>query len=94
MKKRKHGISACIRNNLLAQYFPELDHHFGPLETLSVVRECLDPSAIAGMEYDTFCRTVAPGRGNLEDSGQFHWRHHGRSGIFEAQVMVDSLRQL
>ena len=65
LKKREHGISACIRNNIIAHYFPELDKHYGPSETLAVVRECLDPSAIAGMEYDDFCRTVAPGKMTL-----------------------------
>jgi transposase len=104
LKKREHGISACIRNNLLAQYFPELDHHFGPLETLSVVRECLDPSEIAGMEYDTFCRTVAPGRITLAKERRIGaiWRAAvdsiggtmGEAASFEAKVMVDSLKQL
>jgi len=104
LKKREHGISACIRNNLLAQYFPELDHHFGPLETLSVVRECLDPSAIAGMEYDTFCRAVAPGKMTLARERRVGaiWRAAvnsiggtmGEAASFEAQVMVDSLKLL
>ena len=65
LKKREQGISTCIRNNLLAEYFPELDQHFGHPETLSVVRECLDPSEIAGMEYDAFYRTVVSGRRTL-----------------------------
>ncbi len=100
---REHAISACIRNNLLAQYLPELKRHFGPLETLSVVRECLDPSQIAGMEYDTFSRTVAPGRMTLARRrvGAV-WRAAvdsigctmGEAASFEAQVMVDSLKQL
>ena len=65
LKKREHGISVCIRNNIMAQYFPELDKYYGPTETLAVVRECLDPSVIDGMEYDDFCRTVAPGKMTL-----------------------------
>ncbi len=64
-KKREQSMSVCIRNNIIAQYFPELDRHYGSSETLAVVRECLDPSAIAGMEYDAFYRTVAPGRTTL-----------------------------
>jgi transposase len=104
LTKREHGISACIRNNLLAQYFPELDRHFRSSETLAVVRECLDPSAVAGMEYDTFCRTVAPGRMTLAKERRLGtiWRTAvnsigctmGEAASFEAQVMVDSLRQL
>ena len=104
LKKREHGISVCIRNNLLAQYFPELDRHYGPSETLAVVRECLDPSAIAGMEYDTFYRAVAPGRTTLAKDRRVRaiWRTAvdsigctmGEASSFEAQVMVDSLKQI
>jgi transposase len=104
LRKREHGLSACIRNNLLAQYFPELDQHFRHSETLSVVRECLDPSEIAGMEYDTFCRTVAPGRMTLARERRVGniWRSAvdsigctmGEAASFEAQVMVDSLKQI
>jgi transposase len=104
LKKREHGLSACIRNQLLAQYFPELDQHYGPSETLAVVRECLDPSEIAGMEYDDFCRTVAPGKMTLAKNRRVGtiWRAAvdsigctmGEAASFEAQVMVDSLKQL
>jgi transposase len=104
LKKREHGISTCIRNNIIAQYFPELDKHYGPAETLAVVRECLDPSVIAGMEYDEFCRTVAPGRMTLAKERRVGtiWRTAvnsigctmGEAASYEAQVMVDSLRQI
>jgi len=104
LKKREHGISVYIRNNLLAQYFPELDQHYGPSETLAVVRECLDPSEIAGMEYDAFYRTVAPGRTTLAKDRRVGtiWRTAvdsigctmGEAASFEAQVMVDSLKQI
>jgi transposase len=104
LKKREHAISACIRNHLLAQYFPELDQHYGPSETLAVVRECLDPSAIAGMEYDTFCRTVAPGKVTLAKGRRVEaiWRAAvdsigcamGEAASLEAQVMVDSLKRI
>ncbi len=104
LKKREHGISVCIRNNLLAEYFPELDRHFGHPETLSVVRECLDPSEIAGMEYDAFYRTVVSGRITLAKERRIGaiWRSAvdsvgctmGEAASFEAQVMVDSLKQI
>lgn len=104
LKKREHGISVSIRNHLLAQYFPEVDRHYGPSVTLSVVRECLDPSEIAGMDYDTFCRTVAPGKMTLAKGRRVGaiWRaavdsigcSMGEAASFEAQVMVDSLKQL
>ncbi len=104
LKKREQGISTCIRNNLLAEYFPELDQHFGHPETLSVVRECLDPSEIAGMEYDAFYRTVVSGRRTLAKGRRIGviWRTAvdsigctmGEAASFEAQVMVDSLKQI
>ena len=104
LKKREHGTSVCIRNNIIAQYFPELDQYYGPAETLAVVRECLDPSEIAGMEYDDFCRTVSPGKMTLAKSRRTGtiWRAAvdsigctmGEAASYEAQVMVDSLKQL
>ena len=104
LKKREHGISACIRNNIIAQYFPELDKYYGPAETLAVVRECLDPSIIAGMEYDDFCRTVAPGKMTLAKERRVGaiWRAAvnsvgctmGEAASYEARVMVDSLKQI
>ncbi len=104
LKKREQSLSVCIRNNIIAQYFPELDRHFGPSETLAVVRECLDPSAIAGMEYDSFYRTVASGRTTLAKDRRVGaiWRAAvdsigctmGEAASFEARVMVDSLKQI
>ncbi|HYA87917.1 MAG TPA: transposase [Nitrospirota bacterium] len=104
LKKREHGISACIRNHILAQYFPEMDKYYGPAETLTVVRECLDPSAIAGMEYDDFYRTATPGKMTLAKGRRMGaiWRAAinsigctmGEAASYETQVMVDSLKQI
>ena len=44
LKKQEHGYKARIRNHLLAQYFPELDRHYGRAEGLTIVRWCLNPS--------------------------------------------------
>ena len=65
LKKEEQALQVRIRNQLLAQYFPEMDRHFRTDVSMAVVRTCLDPSLIAGMEYDEFCRTVAPGKVNL-----------------------------
>ncbi len=69
-----------------------------------MVRECLDPSAIAGMEYDSFYRTVAPGRTTLAKDRRVGaiWRAAvgsigctmGEAASFEAEVMVDNLKQM
>ena len=104
LKKREHASSVCIRNNLIAQYFPELDRHYGPQETLAVVRDCLDPSAVVGMEYDDFRDTVAPKRMTLARERRIKtiWQGAvnsigcamGEGAAYEAQVMVDSLKHV
>ena len=49
LKKEEHSLRMRIRNNLLAQYFPELDRFYSACETesLAIVRWCLDPSTIS-----------------------------------------------
>ncbi|MGD1986591.1 MAG: IS110 family transposase [Desulfobacterales bacterium] len=56
LKKEEHSLRMRIRNNLLAQYFPELDPFYKACEreSLAIVGWCLDPSKIAGMEFDKF----------------------------------------
>ena len=62
LKKEEHGLRVRIRNQLLAQYFPEMDRHFGSAASLAVVARCLDPSMIAGTDFEEFRRNVVPGR--------------------------------
>jgi transposase len=59
-KKEIHRIRMRIRNHLVAQYFPELDRFFSDCESesLAIVRWCLDPKKIAGLEFDDFFRLV------------------------------------
>jgi transposase len=66
LKKEEQALQVRIRNQLLAQYFPEMDRHSRADVSLAVVRTCLDPSIIAGMEYDEFCRTCSAREGELE----------------------------
>jgi len=65
LKKQEHGIRARIRNHLLAQYFPELDRYYGQSESdgLAVVRWCVNPSVIAGMDYGQFAQLIALAQG-------------------------------
>jgi transposase len=68
LKKQEHSQKVRIRNNLLAQYFPELDKYYKNWgkEGLAIVRWCLSPSVIVGLEYDEFIRRVARGtRGGI-----------------------------
>jgi transposase len=52
LKKQEHGVKVRIRNHLLAQYFPEMDKFIGKgcSEGLSIVKWCISPSVISGME--------------------------------------------
>jgi len=104
LKKEEQALQVRIRNQLLAQYFPEMDRHFRTDVSMAVVRTCLDPSLIAGMEYDAFCRTVAPGKVNLRQQRllQQIWQlahqsigcHVGETVTFEAQAMVSTIYHL
>jgi transposase len=51
----KH-LTVRIKNNLVAQYFPELDTLWNKAEdeNLAIVRWCLSPQKIAQMEFDKF----------------------------------------
>jgi transposase len=104
LKKEEHGLRVRIRNQLLAQYFPEMDQYFGPAVSLSVVGHCLDPSVIAGMELDEFRRGVARGRMNIARQKllQAIWRaapesvgcRVGDEVLFEGKVMASKLNQV
>jgi len=61
LRKHEHGLRVRIRNHLVAQYFPELDRVWGQsvTENLAIVRWCLDPSVVAGLELNEFVRRVS-----------------------------------
>jgi transposase len=88
LKKQEHGLRIRIRNSLLAQYFPELDKYYSKWETeiLSVVRWCLDPSMIAGLEYDQFVSLISPGRKNIRQQGRLEC--HIREVIKETDAKI------
>jgi transposase len=106
LKKQEQGQKVRIRNHLLAQYFPEFDRYFrcSESESLAIVKWCLVPSVIAGLEYDEFIRLVAPGkRGTLKGTRlRAVWQkasvsigsEAGEAVRFEAEVMVEGLKQL
>jgi transposase len=104
LTKEEHGLQVRIRNQLLAQYFPEMDRHFGTAISMAVVGRCFDPSIIAGMEFDDFRRSVAPGRISISQQKllQSIWHaasesvgcHAGEGVAFEAKVMVSKLHQV
>jgi len=106
LKKQEHGTRIRIRNHLIAQYFPEFDRYFGKgcSESLSVVKWCLNPSKIAGMEYDEFVDLVMPGVKTIGQEKRLKaiWDlsiesigcNAGDALDFEAKLMVKDLQQI
>jgi transposase len=106
LKKQEHGYRVRIRNHLLAKYFPELDRYYEQSEStaLAIVRWCLNPSEIAGLEYKRFFQMVCSSRGrsSQEKRLQAIWKmavdsvgcEGGPTVELEAQVMVEGLKQI
>jgi transposase len=106
LKKQEHGVKVRIRNHLLAQYFPEFDRYFGKgcSESLAIVKWCLNPSMIAGMEYEEFVELVAPRMKTLGQEKRLKsiWElaidsigcDVGQALDFEAKLMVEDLQQI
>ncbi len=106
LKKQEHGTRVRIRNHLLAQYFPEFDRYFGKgcSESLPIVKWCLNPSMIAGMEYDEFVQLIAPRMKTIGQEKRLKsiWGmavdsigcEVGQALDFEAKLMVENLQQM
>jgi len=106
LKKQEHGLKVRIRNHLLARYFPEFDRYYGRSgsEGLAIVRWCLNPSVIAGLEYDQFVHLVAPGSRRIGQHKRLKaiWNKAvdsvgcdvGEAVEFEAKIMVEGLKQI
>jgi len=105
-KRVEHGYRVRIRNHLVAKYFPELDRYYdqSPSTSLAIVRWCLDPSEIAGLEYKEFVQRVGSGQRRLSQENRLQaiWKmavdsvgcEVGPVVEFEAQVMVEGLKQI
>ena len=104
LKSQEHRLMCRIRNNLVAQYFPELDRAWYSCraENMSIVRGCLWPNKIAQMGFDDFCRMVTTKRRGI---GQYQRLLHiyqmadesigcnpGASVDLEAKLLVDNLQ--
>ncbi len=104
LKRLEHGYRVRIRNNLVAKYFPELDQYFNSslVNSLAIVRWCLDPSVIAGWEYKDFVQRVGSGRVRLPQAKRLEsiWKtavnsvgcEVSEAVEFEARVMVEGLK--
>lgn len=60
LKRQLHSARMRIRNNLVAQYFPELDTFWNKAEkeNLAIVRWCLDPQEIRQLNFTEFFHHV------------------------------------
>ena len=106
LKKEEHGLRMRIRNGLLAQYFPELDRFYSACEseTLAIVRWCLDPDKIAGMEFDQFFKMVTRIRRGIAQKLRLEKIYQaaidsvgcpmGSAAEFEAELLVEKLNQV
>jgi transposase len=106
LKKQEHGLRVRIRNHVLAQYFPEMDSYYGQSESdsLEIVKWCLNPSGIAGVEYEQFLQLVAPQKRAIGHRNRLKaiWKKAvdsigcdaGESVEFEAKAMVEALEHI
>jgi len=106
LKKQEHGYRVRIRNQLIAQYFPEMDRDYERLgaEGLSVVRWCFPPSQMTPLDVDPFIERVTSRQIRMEKRHRLEglWEKAGETigcdgvpGVeHEAKVMVEGLRQI
>ena len=106
LKRLEHGYRVRIRNHLVAQYFPEFDRHYGrsSSENMAIVRWCLAPAVIAGMQFDHFVQLVTARHGGMRQQRRLRiiWEKAacsigcagGAMVGFEAKLMVEGLRQI
>jgi transposase len=106
LKKQQHSCRVRIRNNLVAQYFPELDRFWNnaEAENLAIVRWFLDPGSIRQLTCEQLIAKVRTHNGGLRQQrrlGQI-WEAAGRSiGCrpgpamkLEAELLVETLQSV
>ena len=106
LKKEEHSIRMRIRNNLLAQYFPEFDRFYSACksESLSIIRYFLDPDTIAAMEFGEFFHLVVKTRRGIAQTLRLRKIHGlaiesvgcplGPAGEHESDLLVEKLNQV
>lgn len=101
--KGYHRLRMRIRNNLIAKHFPEFDRYFSHSlnEGLAIVKHCLDPGRIAGMEFEEFRLMVTSRRHGIAQEKRLRTIHNlaiwsvgcpvDDCVEFEARMLVDQL---
>ncbi len=106
LKKEEHSLRMRIRNNLLAQYFPEMDKFYSASESesLAIVKWCLDPGKISVMEFDQFFKLVTRTQRGVAQKLRLRKIHSlamesvgcpmGPAAEYEAELLVEKRRQV
>jgi transposase len=106
LKRQEHGIRTRIRNNLVAQYFPELDKFWNKSQTeaVAIVRWCLAPEKICRLKFEDFFQMVTTRyRGNSQYQRLMKIWHMAPYSIgcqagtavdVEAKILVEGLKQV
>jgi transposase len=106
LKREEHSLRMRIRNNLLAQYFPELDQFYSACESesLSIIRYFPDPDTISAMEFGEFFHLVTRTRRGTAQTLRLRKIHGlaiesvgcpmGPAGEYEADLLVEKLNQV
>ena len=104
LKRQEHGLRVRIRNNLLSQYFPEMEPYYNSCErdNLAIIKNCLSPAVIGGMAYADFFKTVVSRKTGLRQDKHLQriWQLAGQSigcesdegTEGEARVVVEQLK--
>ncbi len=106
LKREEHSLRMRIRNNLLAQYFPEMDRYYNSCESesLAIVRWCLDPGRISAMEFDEFFNMVTRTSRGISQTRRLRHIHRlalesigcpmGPAAEYEAELLVEKRQQV
>jgi transposase len=93
-----------IRNNLIAQYFPELDKYWNQSESenLAIVRWCLSPHRISGLSFEKFFQMITTANKGLRQYQRLEkiWEmapysigcQAGIAMELEAQLLVEMIK--
>ena len=106
LKKQQHSCRVRIRNNLVAQYFPELDRFWNNAEAanLAIVRWFLDPGSIRQLTCEQFMAKVTTHNGGLRQQRRLRqiWEtaehsigcRPGPAMQLEAELLVETLQSV
>jgi len=106
LKREEHGLRMRVRNNLLAQYFPELDRFYSACEreSLAIVRWYLNPKTVAAFEFGEFFYLVTEKRRGIAQTQRLRKIHSlAEASVgcpvkpaieYEARLVVEKLLQV